>query len=144
MYLSVLLCVYWCILEECLCSFNYLPVLFPHCVLIHVLLFLQTCARVLRLLRKQFGELLQEEYKLPKIQKRYKGEIIPYSLPVDIQKVSKTRSSIHVHPVSAQSGAQKTPLRRGSVLDSVKEEQVCHVTVLLRVLYMPSLCFLCF
>lgn len=56
----------------------------------------QTCARVLRLLKKQYGEDLQEEYKLPKIAKRYKGEIQTVLIPVDVQQMSKTRSSISV------------------------------------------------
>eukprot|EP01033_Poteriospumella_lacustris_P009641 gene9641-6897_t len=55
-----------------------------------------TCARVLRLLKKQYGEDLQEEYKLPKIAKRYKGEIQTVLIPVDVQQLSKTRSSISV------------------------------------------------
>jgi hypothetical protein len=48
------------------------------------------------LLKKQYGEDLQEEYKLPKIAKRYKGDIQTVMVPVDIQQLSKTRSSIHV------------------------------------------------
>jgi hypothetical protein len=72
-----------------------------------------TCARVLRLLKKQYGEDLQEEYKLPKIAKRYKGEIQTVLVPVDIQQLSKTRSSIHVrtcrkNSVSGTNDVQQT------------------------------------
>lgn len=70
---------------------------------------------MLRLLKKQYGEDLQEEYKLPKINKRYKGEIQSVLVPADIQQVSKTRSSIHVQPVNKNVSAA---IKRASLLQA--------------------------
>eukprot|EP01039_Chlorochromonas_danica_P007195 gene7195-7962_t len=58
------------------------------------------CARVMRLLRKQYGEDLQTEFKLPKITKRYKGELVAIALPANLQVLSRTRSSVYGAPSS--------------------------------------------
>lgn len=55
-----------------------------------------TCARVMRLLKKQYGEDLQPEFKLPKITKRYKGEIVAVHLPATVQNMARSRSSVLV------------------------------------------------
>lgn len=54
----------------------------------------QTCLRALRLLKKKFGEELETEYKLPKITKKYKGEIQQVRIPNNIQSLLKTRASM--------------------------------------------------
>jgi hypothetical protein len=50
----------------------------------------------MRLLKKKFGEDLQSEYKLPKINKKYKGEIQNVVVPSNISVLAKSRSSVHV------------------------------------------------
>lgn len=76
------------------------------------------CARVLRLLKKQYGEDLQEDYKLPKISRRYKGDIQPFLMPVDITTVSKTRSSYHAVPANQNRRGSTIggAIRRGSTM----------------------------
>lgn len=54
----------------------------------------------MRLLRKQYGEDLQTEFKLPKITKRYKGEVVAIALPANLQTLSRTRSSVYGAPSS--------------------------------------------
>jgi hypothetical protein len=49
-----------------------------------------TCLRIMRLLKKKFGEDLQLEYKLPKINKRYKGEIQQVLVPSNMTKNQHT------------------------------------------------------
>ena len=46
------------------------------------------------MLKKKFGEELETEYKLPKITKKYKGEIQQVRIPNNIQSLLKTRASM--------------------------------------------------
>jgi hypothetical protein len=76
-----------------------------------------TCLRIMRLLKKKFGEDLQLEYKLPKINKRYKGEIQQVLVPSNIQILAKSRSSVHVQ-VAAPGERLTLPGQSASETDS--------------------------
>mmetsp|Transcript_21067 Transcript_21067/g.30190 ORF Transcript_21067/g.30190 Transcript_21067/m.30190 type:complete len:798 (-) Transcript_21067:18-2411(-) len=72
------------------------------------------CLRALRLLKKQFSEEIEFEYKLPKITKRYKGELREFVIPAAPEDL--TGSTGTGGGASRALAALVKPIRRASML----------------------------
>lgn len=77
-----------------------------------------------RLLKKQYGEDLQAEFKLPKITKRYKGEVLAVNLPSTVGAMARSRSSVIVPSAAAAGSAPGRGLERSNSLKPTRNGSV--------------------